>query len=710
VALAALGASRAAAQDRTCGLEPMNLADVQRVTPAQMDFALRDPAVAGAGFDIVLVPGPALQNNPAMLAALERAAARWESFITDPITVTIDVDMAMLGNTTIASTSSRFLGLDLATLLAIFADDAGDEPADVAAQRLEELAASSLPFVFPDGVVYGGEVVFTKANIKAALDDSEGLDAMFEASDGTITFNTIFPFDFDNRDGVGFGLRDFETTAIHEIGHALGFTSFVDTFDATPPPAEGAVLALDLFRFAGDPGGLPDATDFGVRSREMRARVEVKFDDIDHEFRLATGRNGDGNNTSHWKANELTGIRIGVMDPTLATREVIPISAADLRVLDVLGYEIAAGDAPPEVSILTDGAVAGPTVVVPANQTIQFGTQSSDGDGLGFPVFARQGLPALVTQLWDFGGLAPKNGPLAILSPGPQVSFDLPAGSPSRTFPVSLTAFDALGDSTTQSVSVVASEPPTVSFGAGGELVAPRSPSTPTPTFRSGQPVELQALAADSDGLGFPVFASLGFSTPISFLWDFGGGRAASPLAIFVERPVVTFDLDPGQDSQSFTVSLTAFDALGLRRTASGSVTVVRSGPPIVSIVFDGLTLGSIESLAVPAASLRGRAVQLGSDVFDEDGLGFPAFADLGITAPVSYLWDFGGGESSGPLAIFTPNPVVTFPVAQDETPSFNISLTVFDATGQSTKRSLLLRTVPGGETPPTPQAPLPAP
>src|SRR5688572_13282935 len=142
VALAALGASRAAAQDRTCGLEPMNLADVQRVTPAQMDFALRDPAVAGAGFDIVLVPGPALQNNPAMLAALERAAARWESFITDPITVTIDVDMAMLGNTTIASTSSRFLGLDLATLLAIFADDAGDEPADVAAQRLEELAAS----------------------------------------------------------------------------------------------------------------------------------------------------------------------------------------------------------------------------------------------------------------------------------------------------------------------------------------------------------------------------------------------------------------------------------------------------------------------------------------------------------------------------------------------------------------------------------------
>ena len=190
-----------------------------------------------------------------------------------------------------------------------------------------------------------------------------------------------------------------------------------------------------------------------------------------------------------------------------------------------------------------------------------------------------------------------------------------------------------------------------------------------------------------------------GHGTPVSFLWDFGGARTVSPLAIFAERPVVAFDLEPGERSKSFTVSLTAFDTLGLRRTATASLTVVRSGPPSVSLSFDGIALGPLETLTVPVVSLQG-AVQLGSEAFDEDGLGFPVFAAFGNTTPVSYIWDFGGGVPSSPLAIFTPSPVVTFPIAPGEQPSFTINLTVFDATGQSTTRTLLLRTVSGATAP----------
>jgi hypothetical protein len=458
------------------------------------------------------------------------------------------------------------------------------------------------------------------------------------------------------------------------------------------------VLPLDLFRFPADPGGLPDASDFGVRPREMRARLEVMFDDIDHEFRLSTGRNGDGREASHWKANELTGVRIGVMDPTLVPGEVISISAADLRAFDLFGYEIAAGDAPPAVSILTDGAVAGPTVVVRANRTIQFGAQISDGDGLGFPIFAALGQTSLVSLVWDFGGIVPENGELAIFGPGPQMSFALPPRSPSRTFPVSLTAVDALGDATTRHVSVVASDPPVVGFNANGQVVVPKLLRDPFPTFRVGQPVEFEAKVSDPDGLGFPVFASLGFTAPISFLWDFGGGRPASPLEVFAERPVVTFDLDPGEDQRGFTVSLTAFDTLGLSHTLPGRVIVERSGPPIVRLLFDGRPPGPFGSIQVPAADLQGRAVQLGSNVFDEDGLGFPIFAAFGNPTPVSYLWDFGGGVPSSPLAAFVPDPVVTFPVAPGETPIFVIRLTVFDATGQSTTHSLRLITLAESE------------
>src|SRR5262245_16859602 len=80
---AALGASPAHAQEYTCGLVPPALPEMQTITPREMALAIQAVPAEGA-FDIVIVPGPGLQANPAALAAFERAAARWEAVIRDP--------------------------------------------------------------------------------------------------------------------------------------------------------------------------------------------------------------------------------------------------------------------------------------------------------------------------------------------------------------------------------------------------------------------------------------------------------------------------------------------------------------------------------------------------------------------------------------------------------------------------------------------------
>jgi hypothetical protein len=206
-----------------------------------------------------------------------------------------------------------------------------------------------------------------------------------------------------------------------------------------------------------------------------------------------------------------------------------------------------------------------------------------------------------------------------------------------------------------------------------------------------GQPLQFEASAADADGLGFPIFAFAGISTPISFLWDFGGGTS-SPLGIFAERPVVTFDLPPGEETRVFTVSLTAFDTTGLSSTRQGLLIVDRSGPPVANLVVDTLFLP--EFRFAPTVPRLDPQVRLGVVAFDESGLGFPIFAPFGIATPVSFVWDFGGGQPANPLEVFSPNPTVTFPVGTPpptQPLNFTVSVTVFDTTGQSTTRSVIL-------------------
>jgi len=299
------------------------------------------PGSASAGLIVSVNAGSNLTGEAAALAAFNRAASRWETYFSDDITVNIAADLrdsTFFGSSNIiGSASSVLVPQTFDTYRNAMIADSAAEPDDGIVSALPDAAGAS--FTIPGTASRSGNLLASKANAKAL--GFTGLDITYGSTDATITFNSDFSFDYDNSDGVGSGLTDFETVAAHEIGHALGFISAVDFLDQNLNLNVSPTL-LDLFRFeegtANDPEALAEFTSF---NRTLMPGTEANFDELDNEWRFSTGAiNGDGRQASHWKDNNLTGNFIGMMDPTLSPGQRFPIRLADVRALDLIGYNI----------------------------------------------------------------------------------------------------------------------------------------------------------------------------------------------------------------------------------------------------------------------------------------------------------------------------------------------------------------------------------
>ncbi len=350
----------ALAQSTPAGLGPLSTPTLGGLDDVALAGPVLPPQNLG-GFAINIIPGVTLSGNAPALAAFNRAADQWESFIADPITVTVNADLLNLGSPTIiGSASSVLLTSPYDTMRGQMVLDGADEADDGITAFLP--TAAQFGAFAPQGATLSGSMLGTKANLKAL--GYPGLDGTFGLSDGTISFNSTFNFDFDNSNGVTPGFVDFETVAAHEIGHVLGFISSVDTADTG-----GTLLRLtpwDLFRFRDDEPLSDPATpaEFTTKGRDLVPGQSHVFDDVVTEGLLSTGVNlGDGNQASHWKDDGLTSNYLGIMDPTLPGGIVEPITYLDLRVLDLIGYEITPASEVPEastsLSVLGAAALAG---------------------------------------------------------------------------------------------------------------------------------------------------------------------------------------------------------------------------------------------------------------------------------------------------------------------------------------------------------------
>jgi hypothetical protein len=134
-------------------------------------------------------------------------------------------------------------------------------------------------------------------------------------------------------------------TVLTAVTLLVSFTGYASGATAVP------ATTLDMFRFADGVVGLDPSTpsEFTSFSRNLVPGQAAIFDDLTNEYQMSTGRapslypGVDGNQASHWKADEITAVNIGIMDPTISFGTATPVKASDIRALDLIGYEAGAG-------------------------------------------------------------------------------------------------------------------------------------------------------------------------------------------------------------------------------------------------------------------------------------------------------------------------------------------------------------------------------
>jgi hypothetical protein len=221
-----------------------------------------------------------------------------------------------------------------------------DSPRGVIPDPLESKSGMTFPscasvrFEQKNGNGYNQKIRYTKANLKVL--GYRDLDAFFGELDGTITFSTRFNFDTDLSDGVTPESTDLLSVCIHEIMHLCGFISGLDNVDYGAPDFVPTLLDFARFRFSAR--GLDFYRDIRLANPGVRRHmfyIDAFRGSNVTGITLSSGYNtGDGNQASHWGANEMYGKYIGAMDPTLSKGDILSITLNDLFAFRLLGYSV----------------------------------------------------------------------------------------------------------------------------------------------------------------------------------------------------------------------------------------------------------------------------------------------------------------------------------------------------------------------------------
>ncbi len=312
------------------------------------------------------------------------AKSYWESVITTNVTINLGVGYSALGTGIIGSTGSTSYGVAIQDVYGAMADvgssalDASAVKAALSANTVNDATFGTVSGIamVRNGTVSGVNganpntsqydtsltrnniaVVGTQANLKAL-----GYEGFGATNDANITFSSAFSFDFDPTDGIAAGQMDFIGVAIHEMGHALGFTSRVDFVDGNSGVGPGAAAGnatnwngqytgsiLDLFRYSDDPRNVAPGTgpvldwSTGVASYFS---LDGGLTSFNGNSLFSTGAyNGDGRQASHFKDTPSPAgcdgfNQVGIMDPTFCYGEMGVIKSNDLAAFDAIGWNL----------------------------------------------------------------------------------------------------------------------------------------------------------------------------------------------------------------------------------------------------------------------------------------------------------------------------------------------------------------------------------
>ncbi|MEP3224687.1 MAG: NF038122 family metalloprotease [Parasphingorhabdus sp.] len=322
------------------------------------------------------------ESNTRAFAGFTAAARFWESILTNDATVRVSVGFSALDPGVLAQAGSSSAGVlveDFVTALRATGttnlDSQAVTPNLVASQFDNDDGTDILGFnalisapnengggvatpltrtLDADGSANNVVLDANRSNLKAV-----GLLADDGASDAAITFSNQFAFDFDPTDGISAGAFDFVGIAIHEIGHALGFVSGVDTYDfvgGNPdiPFGDGTFAdldlnpfrifsPLDLFRYSDLSAqlGVIDVAVGGVDGEAPFFSIDGGATNLFGDAFFSTGSFlGDGRQASHWRDVAAGEVQRGILDPTLSRGTNSIITGLDLAAFDAIGWNL----------------------------------------------------------------------------------------------------------------------------------------------------------------------------------------------------------------------------------------------------------------------------------------------------------------------------------------------------------------------------------
>jgi len=327
--------------------------------------------VGGVDFNFSFAPGATDEQ----ILGFELAGDVWSQYLTDTYKGE-DLDINLYVEIGDDSLPENIIGGAFPNIKTdINYSEIRDALIDDASSELDQQVVDSLLGTKSIDILVGEEVVeynykmnSTTANLKAL-----GLiDGDSQELDGYIVMNSLanssVSWDYNYLGAPDAGKLDFLSTAIHEIGHSIGFISGLDSGTPQASSFRGLVEDYIVSDAAAQGGSFWDqvgnfidfaksdaasvtqttimdllrvsvaSTELGITTATAGEVASISFDGTFTDWLLSTGVEFDFQ-ASHWVDSTLAE-GLGIMNPTLGLGEHWSISEKDLSVMDAIGWDV----------------------------------------------------------------------------------------------------------------------------------------------------------------------------------------------------------------------------------------------------------------------------------------------------------------------------------------------------------------------------------